>query len=113
MNRSCLHSVLLAVLAGMGTGAAAQSQVYRCGETREYSDKPCDGARPVDLRGNVIDAGPRGFPALQAVPGGQAVTILPDPRQKAAPAGATSVWDRRDAADAEFRGRTSPPSVQR
>lgn len=94
----------LAVLVLAGTGSA-QAQVYRCAGDRLYTDKPCDGARAVDLRANILDAGRRGFPA-PAVP--QSAIILPDPRRKAPQPGSESAWARRDAREAEYRARTGP-----
>jgi hypothetical protein len=58
--------------------ASAQAQVYRCGDTRVYTDKPCEGAQPVDLRSNVMQAGPRDAPAPAAQPDKPSVLILPE-----------------------------------
>jgi hypothetical protein len=100
----CSAAVLLAA-ASSGTKA----QVYRCGDSHVYTDKPCQGASPVDVRANVLDAGPRHMPPPlpQATPA--PAIILPGPadaQQRSAPAG--SIWDRRDTRDAESRSRTGP-----
>jgi hypothetical protein len=52
---------LLLLIAAFG----AQAQVYRCGDAKVYTDKPCSGAEAVDLRANLLEAGPRSTPPEQ------------------------------------------------
>lgn len=93
----------------------ALGQVYRCGDTAVYTDKPCDGATPIDLRPNLLDAGPRVIPPD---PPPAPAIILPSPPAGTAPASASggSPWDRgeqvwrnRDQREAEHRSRTFRP----
>lgn len=44
----------------------AQGQVYRCGDSGLYTDKPCDEARAVDLRSNLLQAGPKVAPVSES-----------------------------------------------
>ena len=84
--------------------AAAQAQVYRCADTVTYTDKPCDGAAPIDLRTNILDAGTRQIPPD---PAPAPAIILQAPPKPEGPASG-DLWNRRDAADAEYRSRTGP-----
>lgn len=97
--RTLLVTALL-VLAGV-----AQAQVYRCGDGRTYTDKPCTGAAAVDLRTNVMNAGPRKAPVdvpAPAVipPGADRPLPVPDGRP-------SDVWQRSDGRQQEQRGRTN------
>ncbi|MEJ5991343.1 hypothetical protein WG902_15170 [Ramlibacter sp. PS3R-8] len=94
-------SAALLVCASSGAGA----QVYRCGSTSVYTDRPCHGASAVDVRPNILDAGPRHIDPLPAVAPAPAIILQTAPKP-AEPSG--SVWDRRDAAESEYRGRTGP-----
>ena len=48
MSKTLGTGLLLAALATLGPGVAAQSTVYRCGQDgREYSSTPCPGGRTV------------------------------------------------------------------
>jgi hypothetical protein len=88
------------------SAAAAQAQVYRCGDNATYTDKPCEGAEPVDLRTNLLNAGPRTAPPPPAeapVP----VTILPVPARPAAAPSEGDVWTRKDARDGAINSRTN------
>jgi hypothetical protein len=97
-------SLLLTALAA----AAAQAQVFRCGDSTLFTDKPCEGATEVDVRANILDAGPRWLPPPESLEPKPAI-ILPDTsrRAPASPSG-PSVWERRDRAEAEYRQRTGP-----
>jgi hypothetical protein len=101
--RRILLSISAAFLACVSLGAGAQ--VYRCGNSTVFTDRPCDGATPVDVRPNIMDAGPR---QVTSEPGPTAAPaiILPAPSRPPQPSG--SLWDRRDAAEAEYRSRTGP-----
>jgi hypothetical protein len=94
-------SALLLACASSGTAA----QVYRCGSSSVFTDKPCEGASAVDVRPNIMDAGPRYVPP-ETAPAGAPAIILQAPPKPAEPAG--SMWGRRDAAEAEHRNRTGP-----
>lgn len=101
-----LHA--LAIVAMALCTASAGAQVFRCGDASVYTDKPCDGATSVDVRANLLDAGPRGVPALPAEQP-RPLIILPDPsRMGAGPARAASVWEYRDRQEAEHVRRTGP-----
>jgi hypothetical protein len=88
--------------------AGAQAQVYRCADRPVYTDKPCKGAAPVDVRPNILDAGPRGFPVVP--PPQNQLTIIPDsrPKEPSVGTGGGSPFGDRDARDAQFRTRTGP-----
>jgi hypothetical protein len=88
--------------------ASAQAQVYRCGDTSTYTDKPCRDARSVDLRSNVMNAGPRMSALPPQVP--QAAIILPDTSPKAPPVdgGSSTIYDRKASEDASHANRTGP-----
>jgi hypothetical protein len=103
LTRSILAGPLLAL--GFGLACSAQAQVHRCGDSRLYTDKPCESAKPVDLRSNILNAGPRGMPAA---PTPAPAVIPPDPKAGQSDTSSGTVWDRRDAADADFRNRTGP-----
>lgn len=85
---------------------SAQAQVYRCGESRLYTDKPCEGASAVDVRPNMLDAGTRRIPADPP----PAPAVIPKTSNDAPRLGQSpsSIWDSRDARDAESRARTAP-----
>ena len=97
-----MRFVLPILLLCAATGASAQ--VYRCGSSNVYTDKPCEGAAPVDLRTNILDAGTRQIPPD---PPPAPAIILQAPPKPAGPANG-DLWNRRDAADAEYRSRTGP-----
>jgi hypothetical protein len=95
---------LLAALWAAGT-LHAHAQVHRCGESNVYTDKPCHDARPVDLRANILDAGPRFMPVVVPAP----AVIPPSASEpKTSESGGGDVWQRRAARDAEHRARTGP-----
>jgi hypothetical protein len=97
---SCIGAVLL-----MGVSSPTRAQVYRCGESHLYTDKPCQGATAVDVRPNILDAGPRRIPPDPA----PAPAVIPPSAYQAQPTeSAGSIWDRRDARDAGSRARTGP-----
>jgi hypothetical protein len=100
----CIAAVLF-----VGVSSGTQAQVYRCGDSRVYTDRPCDGATAVDVRANILDAGPRHVrpdpaPAFSPAP----AIILPDPSGGQRTQSSGSLWDRRDARDSESRSRTGP-----
>lgn len=100
----CIAAVLFA---GVPSGALAQ--VYRCGDARVYTDRPCDGATAVDVRANILDAGPRHMrPDALPAPVPAPAIILPDPSGGQRTQSSGSLWDRRDARDGESRSRTGP-----
>ena len=102
---------LLAAAVLLAAASAAQAQVYRCGNQPVYTDKPCTGAAPVDLRANIVDPGPRATPGQREVVTPSAAHIAPDSTPKggaAAPGTPGTVWDRRDARESENRSRTAP-----
>jgi hypothetical protein len=102
MRRSILTlSAILLACVSWSTAA----QVYRCGNSTVFTDRPCDGATPVDVRPNIMDAGPRQVTPEPAATGAPAI-ILAVPPKPPQPSG--SLWDRRDAAEAEYRSRTGP-----
>lgn len=94
--------ILLFLLLG-----SAHAQVYRCGDARTYTDKPCDGAQRVDLRSNIMDAGPRSAGPEAPPP---AAIVLPDPAAAAARPAETggSLWERKDSDNAAHQSRTGP-----
>ena len=97
---------LIATLLLAAAAAGAQAQVFRCGDSAVFTDKPCADAREVDVRTNLLDAGPRWLPAPEPQEAKPAI-ILPDTsRRPAAPS--TSAWDHRDRAESEHRRRTGP-----
>ena len=86
----------------LATGASAQ--VNRCADGKTYTDKPCAGATEVDVRSNLLQAGPRFIPRYEPAP----ALIVPDTsRTQQVPSGG-SVWQRRDQREAEQAGRTAP-----
>lgn len=93
------------VLLLVAVPAVNAQAVHRCGNPPVYTDKPCDGATPVDLRANILDAGPRQMPAP---PAPQPAIILPGGGDPPKPESSGSLWDRRDAKDQEQRARTGP-----
>jgi hypothetical protein len=101
------RGLLVAPLLALGFACTAYAQVHRCGDSRLYTDKPCEQAKRVDLRPNILNAGPRGMPpeptpAPAVIPPDR--TPVPQPETSSG-----SVFDRRDASDAEFRSRTYRP----
>lgn len=101
MRRIVLSAALL-VCVSSGAGA----QVFRCGSSSVYTDRPCEGASAVDVRPNILDAGPRYAPEPLPAAAPAPAIVLPAAPKPAEPSG--SVWDRRDAAEAEYRNRTGP-----
>ncbi|RYZ03844.1 MAG: DUF4124 domain-containing protein [Comamonadaceae bacterium] len=102
MTRStvaCSIALLLSLL-----GASAGAQVYRCGDNKTYTDKPCHGAAEIDLRVNLLNAGPRTAPPE---PPPAAAIILPDTTPKqAVPSAGSSIWQNRDSRESAHQGRT-------
>jgi hypothetical protein len=100
-------ALVLSTLALACAASGSAAQVHRCGESSLYTDKPCRGARAVDLRPNILDAGPRQMP----VDPPPAPAVIPptayDPPRMAASSSSGSIWDTRDARDAESRSRTT------
>src|SRR5690349_25020531 len=96
------HRLVAPVVLLLAAATGAHAQVYRCADRPVYTDKPCTGAAPVDVRPNLLDAGPRGFPQ-EPVPQNQ-LTIIPDsrPQQPAVGSGGGSVFSDRDAREAQF-----------
>lgn len=94
--------VLLSLLL-TGAGVGAQS-VHRCGDGKTYTDKPCAGATEVDVRSNVLDAGPRFIPQYEAAP----ALIVPDTSRAQQAPSSGSIWERRDAREAQQSGRSAP-----
>ena len=90
----------------LALGGTVHAQVYRCGDSGVYTDKPCEGATPVDLRANVLDAGPRRGPADPA----PAPAVIPktpavQPRSSESTG---SVWSRQASRESGHRSRTAP-----
>jgi hypothetical protein len=101
------HRLAAAVVLLLAAATGVQAQVYRCADRPVYTDKPCRGAAPVDVRPNLLDAGPRGFPVVP-LPQNQ-LTIIPDARpQQPVGTGGGSAFGDRDAREAQFRARTGP-----
>ncbi|HEY8360904.1 MAG TPA: hypothetical protein VIL30_25880 [Ramlibacter sp.] len=103
MNRFARGSIVL-LLSIVGAAAGAQS-VHRCGDGRTYTDKPCEGATAVDLRANILDAGPRDAGRSEPAP----AIILPDTSTTIRQGPATSAgsaWDRKHERDAAHERRT-------
>ena len=82
----------------------AAAQVHRCGDAALYTDKPCAGARAVDVRPNLMDGGPRFFPVYVPAP----PVIPPSAYEKKNEVAGDDVWQRRSARDSEHRARTGP-----
>jgi hypothetical protein len=95
-------SAVLLACASAGTGA----QVYRCGSSSVFTDRPCEGASPVDVRPNIMDAGPRYSPDATPSATPAPAIILRSAPKPAESSG--SLWDRRDAAESDYRSRTGP-----
>jgi hypothetical protein len=103
MPRVIVH---LSAVVLVGVCTATSAQVFRCGDSHVYTDKPCEGAAAVDVRPNMLDAGTRRIPPDPA----PAPAVIP-PSAYDAPKPASSsgsVWDRLDAREAETRARTGP-----
>lgn len=84
-------------------GASVGAQVNRCGNGT-YTDKPCHGAKAVDLRVNLLDAGPREAPR-QRTPA--PALIVPDSTARQAPAASRgSALDSKAQRDAQHENRT-------
>jgi hypothetical protein len=100
--------MLLRVLSSfaLASSFAVEAQVYRCAGAPVYTDKPCERPALVDLRGNILGAGPAGpAPAEHPTP----AIVMPDRRTAPGPAGgSTSVWDSQAAREAHHRARTAP-----
>ncbi|HEX2543814.1 MAG TPA: hypothetical protein VHL79_02985 [Ramlibacter sp.] len=102
-----LRAVLL-IAPLLFAACAANAQVHRCGTSSVYTDRPCEGARAVDLRSNIMDAGPRQG-GSDAAPVPAPAIIMPGGADTPKPAESSgSIWDRREARDAETRNRTGP-----
>src|SRR5688572_9122911 len=102
--RRLLISMSAVLLACASSSTVAQ--VYRCGSSSVFTDKPCDGASPVDVRPNIMDAGPRYAPdPVPAAAPAPAIILRTGPK----PAESSgSLWDRRDASESDHRSRTGP-----
>ena len=94
-------ALLLATLLAWPAGA----QVYRCAGANSYTDKPCEGARSVDVRPNIMDAGPRmSLQPLQPAP----AVVMPGAPTVAKPSGEpSSIWERKNSEDAAHTNRTT------
>jgi len=100
MNRFARGGVVMLLCA---VGASVGAQVNRCGDGT-YTDKPCHGARAVDLRVNLLDAGPREAPR-QRKPA--PALIVPDSTRRPGPAASGgSALDRKAQRDAQHENRT-------
>ncbi|MDB5752915.1 MAG: hypothetical protein JWP65_3336 [Ramlibacter sp.] len=99
IKTSAASAVLLSLL--LATGAGAGAQVHRCGDGKTYTDKPCAGATEVDVRSNLLQAGPRFFPKYEAAP----ALVVPDTSRMAPTPGSGSIWQRRDNRQAGQSGR--------
>lgn len=90
--------------------AQAQGQVYRCGDSAVYTDKPCDEARSVDLRSNMLQAGPRSAPDTAADQPSQPLILNNISRVVNTPVPpATNVWQSSDSRTSLQPGRVTPP----
>jgi hypothetical protein len=94
-------ALLLACFLALPAGA----QVYRCGGSNAYTDKPCEGAKNVDVRANIMDAGPR--MALQPIQPAAAVVMPAAPAVPKPGSGPSSIWERKASDDAAHIGRTT------
>lgn len=93
--------VLMSVLAG-----SAAAQVYRCGDEKTYTDKPCHGATGVDTRPNLLDAGPRSVPGPAQAPAPAVIPPAATPPPTSSSAASRSIWQRKDSRDAAHTDRT-------
>jgi len=100
MNRFARGGIVMLLWA---VGASAGAQVNRCGDGRTYTDKPCHGAQAVDLRVNLLDAGPRDAPRQQAP---APALIVPDTSRQRSGSDGGSALDRKAKRDAEHESRT-------
>ncbi|QJW83882.1 hypothetical protein HK414_07435 [Ramlibacter terrae] len=100
MNRFAGGGILLLLSAA---GVSAFARVHRCGDGKTYTDKPCDGAEAVDLRSNILDAGPRFIPRQDAP---APALIAPDTTRQRSAADGGSAWDRKQQRDSEHQNRT-------
>lgn len=99
---------LAASLCAAGACTAAGAQVHRCGDAPVYTDKPCAGARAVDLQANIMDAGPRFIPSYEPAP----AVIPPSAYERKKETASDDIWQRRSARDSRHRARTGPYGAQ-
>jgi hypothetical protein len=104
-----LRSGACALLLLAAWGVHAQ-QVYRCGGTDTYTDKPCDNAEPVDVRPNLMDAGPTVSTSREAPDQPAGPTVLKNIGRVVTPAAGSrpSIWESKDSRDAGHNSRTAP-----
>ncbi|RZJ20451.1 MAG: hypothetical protein EOO54_13300 [Haliea sp.] len=98
------------LLALCALATQAHAQVYRCGDSGLYTDKPCDDARAVDLRSNLLDAGPKSAPVTESDQPSQPLILNNISRVvNTPPSGPSTVWQNSDSRQAAQPGRVSPP----
>lgn len=112
--RFAFRLTAMSLMAVCALAAQAQDQVYRCGGSSLYTDKPCDEAKAVDLRSNMLDAGPRTAPATESDQPSQPLILNNISRVvNTPPSPASSVWQNSDSRQAAQPGRvTAPPPYQ-
>lgn len=97
-------SLALVLLLVASTWAQAQNQVYRCGDTHEYTDKPCTDAALVDLKraDNIMQPGPTSVPPPPPPERGAPAVIWPNSSRVVStpPAPASNIWSERDSRQA-------------
>jgi hypothetical protein len=104
MNSLRLASALVLLCAGL----TANAQVHRCGDSNVYTDKPCAGAEAVDVRSNLLDAGPRTLPPLPPQTPSPPLVLKGVSRVVSSPPSpSSSAWQAKDARDAAETGRTT------
>ena len=87
---------------------AASAQVYRCGTSNVYTDQPCLHPLAVDLRPNLIDAGPSVVPPDVAASPAPAIVLRNLSRVVSTPPSPPSrIWERKDSDDAAQASRTT------
>jgi hypothetical protein len=106
MIRPLRASAGLLLLLAVG---AVNAQVYRCGSSSNvYTDQPCRPRQPVDVRTNLMDAGPR--VATAAVPISPAPPLVLQNLSRVVstpPSPPSTIWERKDSDDAAKASRTT------
>lgn len=109
-NPLALRFAAASLLALSVSALQAQGQVYRCGDSGLYTDKPCDDARAVDLRSNLLDAGPKTAPQTESDTPGQPMILNNISRVVTSPPSPPStVWQNSDSRTSAQPGRAAPP----
>ena len=104
MNATLRAGAGLLLLAALG----ANAQVYRCGSSNVYTDTACPSRHPVDVRSNLMDAGPAIATAEPIAQSAGAIVLRNVSRVVSTPASpASTIWQRKDADDAAATSRTT------